>query len=74
MVLALAWLAARRRVALALLLWPPAIWLALRLLDPVVGPTPPAAIESTSRYLQAAMLAFGPPLLMLLRARRAGRR
>lgn len=60
-------------MALALLLWPPAIWLALRLLDPLVGPAPPGAGESAGRYLQAAMLAFGPPLLMLLRARQARR-
>jgi hypothetical protein len=72
-VLALAWLAARLRVALALLLWPPAIWLGVRLLDPMVGPTPPGALEAAGRYLQAAALAFGPPLLMLLAVRRRRR-
>lgn len=69
-VLLLAWLVARRRIALALLLWLPAVWLAVRLLDPVVGPVPPGPLESASRYLQAALLAFGPPLAMLLAVRR----
>jgi hypothetical protein len=69
-VLLLAWIAARRRIGLTLVLWLPAFWLAVRLLDPVVGPTPPGPIESAWRYLQAAILAFGPPLLMLLAVRR----
>lgn len=70
MVLALAWLATRRRLALGLALWLPALWLGLRLLDPVVSPEPPGPLETSARYLQAALLAFGPPLLMLLAARR----
>lgn len=70
MVLALAWIAAGRRTAPALLLWPPAIWLAVRLLDPVVGPAPPGPLEAAGRYVQAAMLAFGPPLLVLVAVKR----
>ncbi|HMR33942.1 MAG TPA: hypothetical protein PKA13_21875 [Geminicoccaceae bacterium] len=68
--LALAWLAIRRRLAFGLPLWAPAIWLALRLLDPVVGPAPPGTAETVGRYLQATLLAVGPPLMMLLRAPR----
>ncbi len=70
MVLALAWLAARWRLGWALVLWLPALWLAVRLLDPVVGPAPPGAWEATGRYVQAALLAFGSPLAMFLAARR----
>jgi hypothetical protein len=70
LVLALAWLVARRHIGLALALWLPALWLAVRLLEPVVGPAPPGRLETGSRYVEAAFLAFGPPLAMLLAVRR----
>jgi hypothetical protein len=69
LVLLLCLIVARRRVGITLALWPLALWLAVRLLDPVVGPMPAGRLETASRYLQAAILAFGPPLAMLLAVR-----
>jgi hypothetical protein len=72
LVLALSWLVARRHAGWALAIWLPGLWLAVRLLDPVVGPAPPGTGETVMRYAQAAALAIGPPLLMLLAVRRRG--
>lgn len=70
LVLALSWLVARRHAGWALAVWLPGLWLAVRLLDPIVGATPPGAGESVLRYVQAATLAIGTPLMVLLAVRR----
>jgi hypothetical protein len=66
-------LAAKGRVALALLLWLPSLWLAVRLLDPVVGPTPPSGPVQAMLYLQGALLALGAPMLATIAVKRKAR-
>ena len=66
-------LAARGRVGLALLLWAPSLWVAVRLLDPVVGPTPPPGPVQAMLYLQAALLALGAPMLATIAVKRKAR-
>ncbi|MFO1067060.1 MAG: hypothetical protein U1E14_00875 [Geminicoccaceae bacterium] len=66
-------LAARGRVGLALLVWLPSLWQAVRLLDPVVGPTPPAGWVQAMLYLQSALLALGAPMLATIAVKRKAR-